>query len=91
MPGMTANISFQIEAKENVLRVPAAALRFVPLPRRSGRKTGTTWTTVPTDKPEADAHSLGQRKGRAGPQPPAPHRLGAGWRRCCGPCRSRSA
>src|SRR5439155_26499858 len=27
MPGMTANISFQIEAKENVLRVPVAALR----------------------------------------------------------------
>jgi HlyD family secretion protein len=32
MPGMTASISFQIEAKENVLRVPAAGLRFVPLP-----------------------------------------------------------
>jgi HlyD family secretion protein len=32
MPNMTANISFEIEAKENVLRVPAAALRFSPLP-----------------------------------------------------------
>ena len=32
MPGMTANITFQIEAKENVLRVPAIALRFTPLP-----------------------------------------------------------
>ncbi len=31
LPGMTANISFQIEAKEEVLRLPAAALRFVPL------------------------------------------------------------
>jgi HlyD family secretion protein len=31
MPGMTANITFQIEARENVLRIPAAALRFVPL------------------------------------------------------------
>jgi HlyD family secretion protein len=30
MPGMTANITFQIEAKEDVLRVPAAALRYVP-------------------------------------------------------------
>ena len=30
MPGMTANISFQIEAKEDVLRVPTAALRYVP-------------------------------------------------------------
>jgi HlyD family secretion protein len=32
LPGMTANITFPIEAKEAVLRVPAAALRFVPLP-----------------------------------------------------------
>ncbi len=31
LPGMTANISFQIEAREGVLRVPGAALRFVPL------------------------------------------------------------
>lgn len=31
MPGMTANITFQIEAKENVLRVPAVALRFTPM------------------------------------------------------------
>ena len=31
MPGMTANITFQIQAKENVLRVPANALRFTPL------------------------------------------------------------
>jgi HlyD family secretion protein len=30
MPGMTANITFQIEARENVVRIPAAALRFVP-------------------------------------------------------------
>jgi HlyD family secretion protein len=32
MPGMTANLSFELEAKEDVVRVPAAALRFVPLP-----------------------------------------------------------
>jgi HlyD family secretion protein len=32
LPGMTAIITFAIEAKENVLRVPAAALRFVPPP-----------------------------------------------------------
>lgn len=31
-PGMTANISFLIEAKDDVLRVPTAALRFSPLP-----------------------------------------------------------
>lgn len=32
MPGMTANISFLVETKSNVLRVPSAALRFTPLP-----------------------------------------------------------
>jgi HlyD family secretion protein len=32
LPGMTANITFVIEAKDNVLRVPASALRYVPLP-----------------------------------------------------------
>ena len=30
MPGMTANLSFQIDAKDAVLRLPAAALRFTP-------------------------------------------------------------
>lgn len=30
MPGMTGNVSFQIDVRDNVTRVPAAALRFVP-------------------------------------------------------------
>jgi HlyD family secretion protein len=30
MPGMTASISFLIEARDNVVRIPAAALRYVP-------------------------------------------------------------
>ena len=30
LPGMTANLSFEIERHENVLRVPNAALRFAP-------------------------------------------------------------
>jgi HlyD family secretion protein len=32
MPGMTANISFHLAAREDALRLPAAALRFVPKP-----------------------------------------------------------
>jgi HlyD family secretion protein len=32
LPGMTANISFQIKEEANVLRVPNAALRFFPKP-----------------------------------------------------------
>ncbi|WP_020469042.1 efflux RND transporter periplasmic adaptor subunit [Zavarzinella formosa] len=30
MPGMTANVSFQIDVRESVLRVPMAALRYMP-------------------------------------------------------------
>lgn len=33
LPGMTANLSFQIERKENVLKIPNSALRFYP-PKR---------------------------------------------------------
>jgi HlyD family secretion protein len=32
MPNMTTNISFEIDAKENVLRLPVVALRYSPLP-----------------------------------------------------------
>ncbi len=32
LPGMTASISFQIDGKDDVPRLPSAALRFVPLP-----------------------------------------------------------
>jgi HlyD family secretion protein len=30
LPGMTANLSFQIEKKDQVLKIPNAALRFYP-------------------------------------------------------------
>ena len=51
MPGMTANISFQIETKENVLRVPAAALRFVPQPSQV-RPEDRQLVEVPTNPSE---------------------------------------
>lgn len=34
LPGMTANLSFQIEKRDDVLRIPNAALRFVPKPEQ---------------------------------------------------------
>lgn len=52
LPGMTANITFPIEAKEDVLRVPAAALRFVPLAdqvRPEDRHHVETRPTAPSD------------------------------------------
>ena len=32
LPGMTANLSFEIERKEDVLRIPGAAIRYLPDP-----------------------------------------------------------
>jgi HlyD family secretion protein len=32
LPGMTANLTFQIESHKNVLKIPSAALRFFPKP-----------------------------------------------------------
>src|SRR5437773_970792 len=40
LPGMTATITFPIEAKVDVLRVPAAALRFMPLPTQVRAEIG---------------------------------------------------
>ncbi len=34
LPGMTANLSFEIERKEKILKVPNAALRFYPKPEQ---------------------------------------------------------
>jgi len=50
LPGMTATISFQIDAKDDVLRVPTSALRYFPLPAHvhpDDRKylEGTVFTT----------------------------------------------
>jgi HlyD family secretion protein len=52
MPGMTANISFQIEAKEDVVRVPVAALRFTPLPAQVRPEDRHYVETVATNPPE---------------------------------------
>jgi len=52
MPGMTASLTFQIERKESVLRVPSAALRFVPLPaqvRPEDRRHVETAPPIQTD------------------------------------------
>jgi len=37
LPGMTADLSFQIEAKDDVLKIPSAALRFYPKDRAQVR------------------------------------------------------
>ena len=79
MPGMTANITFQIESKENVLRVPAAALRFVPLAAQvrpedrhyvNGQPAADGAEAAPKDTAGAKAEQARKRQHR--------HRLGPG-------------
>lgn len=57
-PGMTANISFEIEVRENVTRVPAAALRFMPSTFQVREQDRKYLTAGPTDndaKPQLSA------------------------------------
>jgi HlyD family secretion protein len=62
LPGMTANITFQIETKENVLRVPAAALRFVPLPAQVRPEDRHHVESLPTAAPESGQKSTASEK-----------------------------
>ena len=79
LPGMTASISFQIEARDDVLRVPNAALRFFPPPstrpprgpplprRRADRRPG---------RPRAAARCRPSEKADAGQRTASAARLG---------------
>ena len=54
MPGMTANVSFLIEDKDDVLRVPAAALRFVPQPEQVRPEDKHFVDATPTNPQEGE-------------------------------------
>ena len=51
-PGMTASLTFQIDAKESVLRIPTAALRFVPMPAQVRSEDRHYVETLPTSPQE---------------------------------------
>jgi HlyD family secretion protein len=53
LPNMTANISFQTEIRENVLRIPAAALRFMPQPYQVRPEDRHYVDTQPANSSEA--------------------------------------
>jgi len=61
LPGMTANISFEVDSTENVPKIPNAALRFFPdnvmLVRESDRKLidGSTWRAPKSDAEKDEA------------------------------------
>ena len=73
MPGMTADLTFQVESKENVLRVPAAALRYVPQAAQvrpedrhyvNGQPVADGTETAPKDTADAKAEKARKRQNR---------------------------
>jgi HlyD family secretion protein len=61
-PGMTANISFQIEVRDNVLRVPTAALRFTPPPARVHPDDKKYLDGLPVEQPESGVRLSASQK-----------------------------
>ncbi|MFO0938274.1 MAG: efflux RND transporter periplasmic adaptor subunit [Gemmataceae bacterium] len=61
LPGMTANITFQIETKEGVLRLPSTALRFAPLPSQV-RQEDRHFIDTPTATSAAVEKKLGEER-----------------------------
>jgi HlyD family secretion protein len=62
MPGMTANISFQVDFREDVLRVPVAALRFVPQQSQVRPEDRHYASATPAGAPEAAVrHSAAEK------------------------------
>jgi HlyD family secretion protein len=66
LPGMTADISFEIDARSNVLRVPNAALRFFPkrehvreadLPILDGEEVLADQRAASAGRPDADSRA----------------------------------
>ncbi|MBI5778314.1 MAG: efflux RND transporter periplasmic adaptor subunit [Planctomycetes bacterium] len=77
LPGMTANLSFEVDKHANVLRVPNAALRFVP---QDADKYKTT-ETAEANKEQAGANTESRPQGDpAGRSPDSQHQPGMGRR-----------
>jgi HlyD family secretion protein len=67
-PGMTANVSIEVDRKENVLKLPPAALRFKPKNDSADAKGGKHPATIdPAVKGGGRDGVKGSRKGK-GPQ-----------------------
>jgi len=68
-PGMTANVSVRVAMKDDVLQVPAAALRFRPpaAPGRGSRESGAFAATPAGDARDSAGGDAGRgRRGMAG-------------------------
>jgi HlyD family secretion protein len=65
-PGMTANVTIQVASRENVLKVPNAAVRFIP-PQTDEEKKASAGTARPAQggTPQSGAQSGGTQQGGA--------------------------
>jgi len=69
-PGMTANITITVDERDNVLKVPNAALRYTPPGRRSEEfRTERRLTTTSIDEASTPPQPSAQNGGRAGLAP----------------------
>jgi len=67
LPGMTANVSIILAERDNVVKVPNAALRFRP-PEAAGAKTnGTPTVMAQGPRAEGEGRGGGMRPGGGGP------------------------
>ena len=64
-PGMTANVSVQIEKKDDVLKVPSSALRFKPKEKESKGKKGKGAEEEKGGRPGKGGGAPGQKRGAA--------------------------
>lgn len=62
MPGMTANVSVEVAKKDDVLKLPPAALRFKPKPKGDGAKE-----KVSSDRTAASGQRAAAGGGKSGP------------------------
>jgi len=65
-PGMTANVSIEVASKENVLKLPPAALRFKPTLKAKQTKEKESSTGTADSSPGANKGKPGGRKGKSG-------------------------
>jgi HlyD family secretion protein len=71
-PGMTANVTIEIARRTDVVRIPAAALRFRPTP-----EIFAALGQEPPAEPQGGRGDLGARQRPGGSEPAAPAAVGA--------------
>jgi HlyD family secretion protein len=63
IPGMTANARIIIDSREDVVKVPVAALRFMP-PKEASTKESHVWVLGNDQRPKAVPVKIGLSDGR---------------------------